>query len=119
MFTESIKTLYIGKSKLAFDDCGANTQIGKLAKETGLSHRNMPDLCIEGKLHCSQSLFMTEITPEHILYITGVPLKAKSLNPYRLQDCLWSSYYQDNYRGYLFQITRINQDIKLIDKKQN
>lgn len=119
MFTESIKTLYLGKSKLAFDDFGANTQIGKLAKETGLGTNRLPDLFIEGKLHCSQSLFITEISPEHILYITGIPLKSKSLDPYRLQGCIWSSYYQDSYRGYLFQITRIDQDVKLINNNKN
>ena len=117
MFKESLKTLYIGKSKLAFDDFGANTTIGKLAKDTNLIGKTLPDLCITGKLIGNKSLFSTNTIPEHTLYITGVPLKAKSLDPYRLENCIWSSYYQDGYRGYLFQITRIDKDIKLINHK--
>ena len=53
----------------------------------------------------------------HYLYITGIPKSAKSLNPFRLHGCIWSSYYEDDKHGFLFQIVKSNTVLKL--QKEN
>lgn len=47
------------------------------------------------------------------LYITTVPKKAFSINPCLLKSCLEARYYEDQVRGYLFQIIT-NDQISLI-----
>ena len=44
-----------------------------------------------------------------ILLITGIP-KGKSLEPFKLKDIIWESYYEDKYRGYLYQIISLESD---------
>lgn len=118
MYKDRVKTLYSGKSKLAIDDHGANIPLGSLATDTNFNNEFLPDLVISGKLFGDKSLFLTEVIPEHNLFITGIPKNIPSLDPYRLKGCLWSSYYQDDFRGYLFQVLRINQEVQLIEIKQ-
>lgn len=48
----------------------------------------------------------------HHLYITGIPKGANSLEPYKLEGCLWESYYEDHLHGYLFQILPSNLTLK-------
>lgn len=47
------------------------------------------------------------------LYITTVPKKAFSINPCLLKSCLEARYWEDQVRGYLFQIIT-NDQISLI-----
>ena len=49
-----------------------------------------------------------------ILYITGVPKNTPSLDRFRLQGKKWSSYYEDEHGGYLFQILTYDQPLKFI-----
>jgi hypothetical protein len=57
-------------------------------------------------------------TCTHHLYITGIPKGAKSLNPFRLQGCIWSSYYEDELHGFLFQIVRSDTILKLQEEDE-
>lgn len=119
MYTENIKTLYLGKSKLAVDNHGSDTLLGSVAKETTFRNPMLPDLVISGKFLSNKGLFVTNENQEHYLYITGVPKDTKCLDYFRLKGCIWSSYYQDDHRGYLFQILRINQNVLPMEIKQN
>lgn len=113
MYKNNLKSLYIGKSKLTFDCC-SDTEIGQISKETKFDNPYMPDLYIPGVLNQWPISFNTNVSiPEHIMYITGIPKDVKSLDPFRLKGSIWSSYCQDEYRGYLFQILRISQNILL------
>ena len=47
---------------------------------------------------------ITPMMPKHCLFITGVP-KGAILDNFRVRRTYWSSYYEDDIRGYLFQIT--------------
>lgn len=49
----------------------------------------------------------------HHLYITGIPKNAQSLEPFRLEGCIWSSYYEDDLHGFLFQIVKNDKTLKL------
>lgn len=42
--------------------------------------------------------------PKHQIYVTGIP-KGAILDNFRLEKTIWSSYYEDDIRGYLFQVT--------------
>ncbi len=44
----------------------------------------------------------------HHMYITGIPKGASSLEPFKLNGCLWESYYEDDLHGYLFQVLPSN-----------
>lgn len=110
MYSNIVKDLYIGKSKLIFEanDCIIPdvTEIGKIFFPTGWEG-NLPDYGTMGNLwvHNNQGTF--EITwkrPEHKIWVTGIP-KGAILDDFRIQETIWSSYYEDNIRGYLFQIT--------------
>lgn len=119
MYSNIVKDLYIGKSKLLIQvndkTVEDTTLIGKILLPTGYQG-NMPDYGTMGSLwiHNNQGTF--EITwkrPDHKLYVTGIP-KGAILDNFRLQGSVWSSYYEDDIRGYLFQIIPIDVEPKLI-----
>ena len=86
--------------------------------ETGFNNPYLPDLIRNGKFDPYDDTFWVDkYFHDNNLYITGIPKNTVSLDPYRLKGCLWSSYYEDNYRGYLFQILSINQTVQLIEKQ--
>lgn len=109
MYTNIVKNLYIGKSKLTFEVNGheisdTNT-IGDILFITGWEG-NLPDYGTMGNLwiHGNQGTFeITFKNPDHKIYVTGIP-KGAILDNFRLKETVWSSYYEDNQRGYLFQI---------------
>lgn len=118
MYSNIVKDLYIGKSKLTFE---ANDKIlsdtltiGDLFQETGYENPKMPDYGAYGSLffYTGKSKWVFEITPksDHLLFVTGIP-KKDTLDNYRLKDAVWSSYYEDDYRGYLFQII-VNMEVE-------
>lgn len=120
MYSNIVKDLYIGKSKLTFrandTDIPDIMTIGKLfylVNPNTEQGRNLPDYGTFGNLwiHNNQGTFeITFLHPEHKIYVTGIP-KGEVLDNFRLEGTVWSSYYEDDYRGYLFQI--IPSDIKL------
>lgn len=66
-----------------------------------------PQFAVVGKFVClhqnQKRIFNIDTTGPHILYVTEVP-KGADTKPYRLNNLLWASYWEDNRRGYLYQI---------------
>lgn len=125
MFRNLVKNTYIGKSQLNFiyqgnEISGESTieAIGYPLLIPGGSHY-LPDWFIPGYLNPVNNTF-TRVTYEKShrvnLYITGIPKGVASLDPWRLNHKLWSSYYEDDYRGYLFQILPSNKPLKFISE---
>lgn len=124
MYANIIKNLYIGKSKLIFEandciipDTSTIEEIFCPTKYEG----NLPDYGIYGSLWHYKDTNTFEINwvnPDHKLFITGIP-KGTALDNYRLKDTIWSSYYEDEYRGYLFQIIDSDLEAKLITDGSN
>lgn len=109
MYANIVKNLYIGKSKLIFEanDCIIPdvTEIGEIFFITGWDG-NLPDYGTIGNLWVYNNQGTFEITfkrPDHKIFVTGIP-KGAILDNFRLKETIWSSYYEDNQRGYLFQI---------------
>lgn len=119
MFENIVRNQYIGKSKLTFTKNGEilsnETLIEELAEAftdwqgipISLQIDKAPDYFIEG--HFFSDINSWELEPEESLdtqrlYITGIPKDSLDLDEFKIKDALWSSYYEDNYRGYLFQI---------------
>ena len=121
MFQTSVDKLYIGKSQLKFILNGTELQnitefqnikdaAGWRFGRTHLGPSDkVPDIKVNGVYHENYKVFVLTDASNllgslHNLYVTGIPKDAKSLDPYRLKDVIWSSYYEDDYRGYLFQV---------------
>lgn len=106
MFREIVKDLYIGKSKLTIEcnqkEIPQTTLIQDVLQNTGFTG-NMPDYGTYGNFKDGK-FEITPIMPKHCLFITGVP-KGAILDNFRVRRTYWSSYYEDDVRGYLFQIT--------------
>lgn len=119
MFEKIVKNQYIGKSKLTFTKNGETisneTLIGELAEAftdwqgifMSFHIDKAPDYFIEG--HFFSDINSWELEPAEFLdiqrlYITGIPKDSSDLEEFKIVDAIWSSYYEDNYRGYLFQI---------------
>lgn len=107
MFREIVKDLYIGKSKLTIKCNGREipqtTLLQDIMQPTSFMGR-MPDYGTYGNLLANGEFEITLKFPRHRLFVTGVP-KSEVLDNYRITRTYWSSYYEDDIRGYLFQIT--------------
>lgn len=134
MFYKIVKNQYIGKSKLTFTRKGEvlrpETLIGELAKDftdwqgipMGSHIYKAPDYFIEG--HFFPDTNSWELEPEESLdiqrlYITGIHKDFPNLDEFKIGDAFWSSYYEDNYRGYLFQITPLAIRMTFKDSRGN
>ena len=127
MYTNIVKNQYVGKSKIDFTFYGQplpkNALIGDLGlpfqDENGVPYNlkctYLPDYFIFGDISDISTMNMPGKTK--ILYITGIPKFASRLEDYRLKDAIWSSYYEDKYRGYLFQV--LNADTLVQLKNEN
>lgn len=130
MFKQVTYNTYIGKGKLTIIKdhliVDGTTKIGDIAYPVVILYKNVDNLKWPDYYLMGFYISPTEDDPAnifqivkpwiectHYLYITGIPKSAKSLNPFRLQDCIWSSYYEDDRHGYLFQIIRSNTLLKL------
>lgn len=106
MFGNIVKDLYIGKSKLVIGfnqkEIPQTTLVQDVLQNTGFTG-NMPDYGTCGNFKDGR-FEITPMMPKHYLFITGVP-KGAILDNFRIQRTYWSSYYEDEVRGYLFQIT--------------
>jgi len=135
MFKQVTYNTYIGKGKLSLvkdhQFINGSTKIGDIAYPVVILDKDRdnlkwPDYYLIG-LYISPTeedpVEMFQIvkpyeTYTHHLYITGIPKGAKSLNPFRLQGCIWSSYYEDNLHGFLFQIIKSNSILKLQEENE-
>ena len=118
MFREIVKDLYIGKSKLTIEcnqrEIPQTALIQDVLQPTGFTG-NMPDYCTLGNFKDGK-FEITPVMPKHRLFVTGIP-KGAILDNFRIRRTYWSSYYEDDIRGYLFQITdeEIARPIMLIN----
>lgn len=130
MFKQVVYNTYIGKSSINIVKdkvyVDPTTKIGDIAYPCIILDKNRdtltwPDYYLMGFYDKG-----TEDYPEklfqclkpwnkilHHMYITGIPKNVPSLNPFRLKDCIWSSYYEDKFHGFLFQIVKSNTILKL------
>lgn len=124
MFRSIVKNQYIGKSKLKFiyydnilaDDSKFDA-IGYPLIVPGPYH-HYPDWVVFGYFDPEKLTFKRvglEKRKKESLYITGIPKGVPSIDPWRLDNVIWSSYYEDDYRGYLFQIVNSNEPLNLIN----
>lgn len=126
MFKKVTYYTYIGKSKIAIIKEGKvvnpNTIIGELAypnlpdfQQERRAYPNIPDYYLRGlyikPTEDDPGEFFQMVKPfekcTHYMYVTGIPKEVPSLKHFKLRDCIWSSYYEDDYHGYLFQICPI------------
>ena len=132
MFRNKVSQQYIGKSKLNFYYPTQNHEfpikgevlIGNIANRLFIpgSEKVIPDYFISGIFFPGEqptfriNFDLDKIGPKNndILYITGVPKNTPSLDRFRLQGKKWSSYYEDEHGGYLFQILTYDQPLKFI-----
>ena len=133
MYTDIVRKQYVGKSKLDFylegeliktpleiGSLGFTLEDEKCNKFQDIN-RYLPDYYIPIKIRDISSVEIgmgKTLDFTHILYITGVP-KFKPLKPFRIKDIKWDSYYEDLYRGYLFQILKVGQEIELMNDCNN
>nr|DAU11052.1 MAG TPA: hypothetical protein [Caudoviricetes sp.] len=133
MYTNIVKNQYIGKSKLNFysdDNPLPNTmqwqELGfKLEDRKGIKfnsiNKYLPDYYVPLYI---KDIPKVNILPNDkvfynkILLITGIP-KGKSLEPFKLKNIIWESYYEDMYRGYLYQIISLESDKVKLKLKLN
>ena len=122
MFRNIVKNQYIGKSKLSFTYrdylCDEESTIDALGYPLVIpgGHKNLPDYFIPGYFDIKQNSFKVvclDNRSRENLYITGIPLGVDSIDPWRLCKTIWSSYYEDEHRGYLFQILNSNEPLIL------
>ena len=126
MFRSIVRQQYIGKSKLNID-LGGVILPGQVKLDTlGYPliipgpYKHYPDWVIFGYFDPKNLVFKRvgiEKRKKESLYITGIPKGAPSIDPWRLDKVIWSSYYEDDYRGYLFQILNSNEPLNLINLK--
>lgn len=131
MFRTKVYNQYIGKSKLnlVVSSLGFpinnKSLIGEIANRLFIpgGEKVIPDYFLSGVFFpgvkyptFKVNFDLDKIGPENndILYITGVPKDSPSLNNFRLQGKKWSSYYEDEHGGYLFQILPYDQPLKFI-----
>lgn len=131
MFAKIVGNQYIGKAKIDFTfnskiidgknligDIGFSFQDGEGKPFSNLDS-HFPDYFIMGQVSdiSTMELCPLDLRKTKILYITGIHKLAPNLEDYELKNVLWSSYYEDNYRGYLFQMVSSNSLVELKNPK--
>lgn len=122
MYQHIIVNTYLNKAKIRFRDAEGSylpyeSTIGEHADQQFNSFDSSlykgPDFLVQGFFRAMENgwpEFIIAETGPHILYVTGIPLEEPT-KPYRLGDenqRLFSSYWEDKFRGYLFQVVNIN-----------
>lgn len=114
----SVGNLYIGKSKLSFIKNGNYLPSSTLVKDVlfknpssgGQPYTMMtPEYYVDGLFDTiDDNFFFLDGTPVHRLYISAIPLSVEDVNDYKIifPTPIWTSYYEDSVRGYLFQIIK-------------
>lgn len=131
MFGKIVKNQYVGKAKIDFTINGRSLDGKNLIGDIGIpfidSHGipftnmdyHMPDYYILGDVSdiSTMELIPKDIGKTKVLYITGIPKEATRLDSYQLKGVLWSSYYEDKYRGYLFQMVDFSTPVEMKEPK--
>ena len=131
MFEKIVGNQYVGKAKIDFTFNGKIIDCKSLIKDIGIPFQdsngvhftnlvpNFPDYFILGEVSdiSTMKLDYGDLRKTKILYITGIPKQAPSLDDYKLKNVLWSSYYEDEYRGYLFQLISSSSLVELNSSK--
>ena len=117
MLTKKVSQQYIAKAKIPFIGItmegkkiklDSTLKIGDISSSTDRPKPNKyyPDYFFYGTFTGNSF----EITDDqigffpHRLYVTGIPANYIDLNDFKFRHCLWSSYYEDEHGGYLFQV---------------
>lgn len=119
MFTNQIRGTYLNKSKLTIkDEYGMplpyEAELKDYCEVNGNLVEGVPstlyDYKVEGFFRHrtdAKSEFIIASPGDCIMYITGVPKEAPTTQPYKMGSMaqrLFSSFWEDATRGYLFQI---------------
>lgn len=127
MFGKIVKNQYAGKAKIDFTFNGKTIDGKNLIGDIGIPFTDgegrpftnmnpyLPDYYIMGDVSdiSTMELIPKDIRKTKILYITGIPKNASRLDEYKLKNVLWSSYYEDSHRGYLFQLVNSKTLVEL------
>ena len=114
MFCVFVLVFFIGISLLGIWVYGIRVHKETLVKDIALPTllgNKLPDYGTIGNF--TQWEFEVNPGGNHKLFITGIPKKTYDLDLYRLKGRLWSSYYEDDKRGYLFQV--LPYDVKHLE----
>lgn len=115
MFTALVKNQYIGKSKLDFQKDGKplnpTTLIGNIKgiENTLPISKYDYDYMIIGEIKDINTIelnFNHDSDSTVAICITGIP-KKWPLAKFKYSDNIWESFYEDNIRGYLFQVRKL------------
>lgn len=131
MFGKIVKNQYVGKAKIDFTINGRSLDGKNLIGDIGIPFMDsqgipftnldyhLPDYYILGDVSdiSTMELIPKDIRKTKVLYITGIPKEATRLESYRLKGVLWSSYYEDKYRGYLFQMVDFSTPVEMNEPK--
>lgn len=131
MFGKIVKNQYVGKAKIDFTIKGQSLDGKNLIGDIGIPFidsngipftnldYHLPDYYILGDVSdiSTMELIPQDIRKTKVLYITGIPKEATRLESYRLKGVLWSSYYEDKYRGYLFQMVDFSTPVEMKEPK--
>ena len=131
MFGKIVKNQYVGKAKIDFTINGRSLDGKNLIGDIGIPFMDsngipftnldyhLPDYYILGDVSdiSTMELIPNDIRKTKVLYITGIPKEATRLDSYRLNGVLWSSYYEDKYRGYLFQMVDFSTPVEMKEPK--
>lgn len=120
MFAHIVRNQYVGKSKLTLVRNGEvispQTIMGDISLPIIKTTKYQPDLVIFGSYHKG----VINLTPEGLekislvkLVVTGIP-KRVPLDNYKLPSVVWESYYEDEHRGYLFQVIPDDKPLEFI-----
>lgn len=103
----------MSKSKIVFkDEFGTplkfDEEIGDYAVPIVHNDNNCPDFYITGffrKINKGMSHeFIISRKGPQVLFITGIPKSVSNIQVYKFKNLLFSSYYEDEVKGCLFQI---------------
>ena len=131
MFGKIVKNQYVGKAKIDFTINGRSLDGKNLIGDIGIPFidsngipftnldYHLPDYYILGDVSdiSTMELIPQDIRKTKVLYITGIPKEAARLDSYQLKGVLWSSYYEDKYRGYLFQMVDFSTPVEMKEPK--
>jgi hypothetical protein len=123
MFKISVKNLYIGKSGLnlkyhlkeingvqlsEYPKISSANLVGDILHEVRGKFDNEPDYEITNCLYIKESnlLILDPVGNYHdTLYVTGIPMES-NVEDYIIKGAIYTHIHEDDYRKYLFQITR-------------
>lgn len=127
MFAKIVKNQYVGKSKIDFTFDGNRIDSKTLIGDIGMPFNSkghdpfLPDYFIMGDISdlSTMELIISNPNKFKVLYVTGIPKNVRDIGVFKLKDVIWESYYEDRYRGYLFQVLDSNTPVELINPQNS